>query len=72
VILAATGLKREAALIAGPGVVPIVSGGRPDLLEQRLLAAADGATALISVGIAGALAASLHEALRHLTPTEVS
>jgi adenosylhomocysteine nucleosidase len=58
-ILAATGLKREAALIAGPGVTVVVSGGRPDLLEQRLLAAAEGATAIISLGIAGALADSL-------------
>jgi hopanoid-associated phosphorylase len=58
-LLAATGLKREAALIAAPGVVPIVSGGRPDLLQERLLAAAEGATAVISVGIAGALAESL-------------
>jgi len=58
-ILAATGLKREAALIAGPGITVVVSGGRPDLLEQRLLAAADGATAILSLGIAGALAASL-------------
>jgi hopanoid-associated phosphorylase len=58
-VLAATGLKREAALIGGPGVTAVVSGGRADLLEQRLLAAADGATALISLGIAGALAPSL-------------
>jgi len=58
-ILAATGLAREAARIAGPGVRAVVSGGRADLLEQRLLAAADGATAVISLGIAGALAPSL-------------
>ncbi len=58
-ILAATGLKREAAAIAGPGVAAIVSGGRPDLLEQRLLAAAEGATAVISLGIGGALSPSL-------------
>jgi hopanoid-associated phosphorylase len=58
-ILAATGLAREAALIAGPGVTVVVSGGRADLLEQRLLAAADGATAVVSLGIAGALAPSL-------------
>jgi hopanoid-associated phosphorylase len=58
-LLAATGLKREAGLIAGPDVTAVVSGGRPDLLEQRLRAAADGATAVISVGIAGALADSL-------------
>lgn len=58
-ILAATGLAREAALIAGPGVVAVVSGGRADLLERRLLAAAEGARAILSIGIAGALSASL-------------
>jgi hopanoid-associated phosphorylase len=58
-ILAATGLKREAGLISGSGVTAVVSGGRADLLEQRLLAAAGGATAVLSLGIAGALAPSL-------------
>jgi len=58
-LLAATGLKREAALIAGPGVTAVVSGGRADLLAERLMAAADGATAVLSVGLAGALAPSL-------------
>jgi len=58
-VLAATGLTREAGLIAQPGVTAVVSGGRADLLEQRLMSASDGATAVISVGIAGALAPSL-------------
>jgi hopanoid-associated phosphorylase len=58
-LLAATGLKREAAAIGGPGVMAVVSGGRADLLEQRLLAAAGGAAAVISLGVAGALAPSL-------------
>ena len=59
-ILAATGLAREAALIAADGVTPVVSGARPDLLQSRLQAAAAGATAIISLGIGGALAAGLH------------
>ena len=35
-ILAATGLAREAALIAADGVTPVVSGGRPDLLQSAI------------------------------------
>jgi hopanoid-associated phosphorylase len=58
-LLAATGLKREAALIAAPGVTAVVSGGRADLLEQRLEAASAAATAIISLGIGGALAPGL-------------
>jgi hopanoid-associated phosphorylase len=58
-LLVATGLAREAALVAREGRVAVVSGGRPDLLEQRLRAAASGATAVISLGIGGALAPGL-------------
>jgi hopanoid-associated phosphorylase len=58
-VLVATGLQREAALIARDGVMAVVSGGRSDLLEHRLRAAADGATAIISLGIGGALAPGL-------------
>jgi hopanoid-associated phosphorylase len=58
-VLAATGLKREAALIAADGVNAVVSGGRADLLEQRLRAASPGVTAIVSLGIGGALAEGL-------------
>jgi hopanoid-associated phosphorylase len=59
-ILAATGLKREAQILAGPGVLAIPGGGRSAALEAALLAAAaDGASGVISIGLAGALAAGL-------------
>jgi hopanoid-associated phosphorylase len=58
-ILVATGLKREAAAIQRDGVRAVVSGGRADLLEQRLRAAAPGAAAILSLGIGGALAEGL-------------
>ncbi len=56
-ILAATGLKREARILGGPGVLAIPGGGRSAALEAALLAAAaGGASGVISIGIAGALA----------------
>jgi hopanoid-associated phosphorylase len=58
-ILAATGLKREARLLASPEVRAIVGGGRAEPLEQALLAAAEGAEAIISIGLAGALSPEL-------------
>jgi hopanoid-associated phosphorylase len=58
-ILAATGLKREARILAAPGVLAIPGGGRSAALEAALLAAAEGATGIISIGLAGALAAGL-------------
>jgi hopanoid-associated phosphorylase len=59
-ILAATGLKREARILCGPGVLAIPGGGQSAALEAALLAAAaDGASGLISIGIAGALAEGL-------------
>lgn len=54
-ILAAVGMKREAALVQRPGVRAVAGGGQADLLEQRLKAALDGAQALISIGLGGAL-----------------
>lgn len=59
VILAATGLGREARILAGAGVIVIAGGGAADMLERALERAAPRALALISVGIAGALAPGL-------------
>lgn len=58
-ILAATGLTREARLIASPEVQVVAGGGRSAALEAALLAAAEGAEAVISIGVAGALAPEL-------------
>jgi hopanoid-associated phosphorylase len=59
-IIAVTGLAREARLIAGPGVVPVVSGGDVVELERRLAAElGNGARRVISIGICGALAPDL-------------
>lgn len=54
-ILAATGLKREARLLTRPGVVAIAGGGDGARLEAALEACAPGATALLSIGLGGAL-----------------
>jgi hopanoid-associated phosphorylase len=58
-ILAATGLRREARIIEGPGVAVVAGGGRAEALEAALLSAAAGVEALISIGIGGALAPGL-------------
>jgi len=58
-ILAATGLKREARLLASPEVRVVAGGGRSAGLETALLAAAGEAEAVISIGIGGALAPQL-------------
>jgi hopanoid-associated phosphorylase len=58
-ILAATGLAREARLVRRPGVRPVAGGGRPQALEQALAAVANGAVGVISIGLAGALAPDL-------------
>lgn len=55
-----TGLKAEAALLRGYRAAVLSTGGRPDaarFLAERL--AADGATVLISFGVAGGLAPDL-------------
>ncbi len=54
-ILAVVGMKREARLVERPGVRTVAGGGRADLLEERLRAALDGAEAVISIGLGGAL-----------------
>lgn len=58
-ILAAVGMKREARLVARPGVRAVAGGGRSDLLEARLKAALEGVDAILSIGIGGALDPSL-------------
>ena len=54
-ILAVVGMTKEARLVQGSGVRAVVGGGRSDLLEARLQAALDGAEAIISIGLGGAL-----------------
>jgi adenosylhomocysteine nucleosidase len=58
-ILAATGLRREARIIEGPGVAVVAGAGRAEALEAALLSAAAGVEALISIGIGGALGPGL-------------
>jgi adenosylhomocysteine nucleosidase len=59
-IVAVTGLAREARLIAGPNLFPVVSGGDARSLEQRLhVALAKGARRILSIGICGALSPEL-------------
>ena len=55
-VLAVTGLSREAKIIAGPGVVTMVSGGAIKQLSEAIEAALPPHCAgIISIGIAGAL-----------------
>jgi len=58
-LLVATGLRREARLIAGQGIIAIAGGGDADRLERELDVLAGSATALLSSGLAGALAPDL-------------
>jgi len=58
-ILAATGLQRERRIVAGPDIEAIASGGDPVRLEAVLDRLAGTASGIISIGIAGALAAGL-------------
>jgi hopanoid-associated phosphorylase len=59
-ILAVTGLKREASLIAGPNVRVVISGGAAALLPERIALGLHGKTnGIISIGIAGALSPDL-------------
>jgi len=57
-ILAVTGLRREAAILQGPGLKVVVGGGRGQALAAMLAgeAAAEG---VVSIGLAGALAPGL-------------
>ena len=54
-ILVACGLTREARIIARPGLSVVAGGGDAARLEVALEAAAVGATAVLSSGLAGAL-----------------
>lgn len=54
-ILAAVGMLREARIVQGPLIRAVAGGGRSDLLLERLAAAAQDATAILSIGIGGAL-----------------
>ncbi|HEY4030035.1 MAG TPA: hypothetical protein VGM25_06800 [Caulobacteraceae bacterium] len=62
-ILAAVGMQREARLVerhgAGLGVRAVAGGGREAQLKARLEAALDGAEAILSIGLGGALDSSL-------------
>jgi hopanoid-associated phosphorylase len=59
-IIAVTGLAREARLVAGPDVRPVVGGGDAQALEERLTAElANGARRILSIGICGALCPAL-------------
>ncbi|MGC9952814.1 MAG: phosphorylase [Rhizomicrobium sp.] len=55
-ILAATGLAKEARIAKRAGLKPVIGGGNSRLLAARLEEAAAGATAIVSLGVAGALA----------------
>jgi hopanoid-associated phosphorylase len=58
-ILAAVGMQREARLVERRGealcVRAVAGGGRSELLEARLKAALEGAEAVLSIGLGGAL-----------------
>jgi hopanoid-associated phosphorylase len=54
VILAAVGMRAEAALLP-PGIRTVVSGGDPERLRRLLEAAGEDVTAVLSFGIAGGL-----------------
>ena len=58
-VLAIVGLKREAAIVAGPHVVPVIAGNSGEL-QQRIEGALDSdVRGIISIGIAGALSPEL-------------
>ena len=58
-VLAIVGLKREAAIVAGPQVVPVIA-GNSGILRQRIQGALDSQVrGIISIGIAGALSPQL-------------
>lgn len=58
-ILAATGLRREARIVDGGAVRAVAGGGDHARLERELEALAARAAGIASIGIAGGLAASL-------------
>ena len=58
-IIAVTGLKREAAILRGDGVLALPGGGDGAQLEAGIDAACAGASGVISIGLGGALAPGL-------------
>ena len=58
-VIAVTGLQREARILSGPGLVAIAGGGDHPRLEAEIEAACPGASAIISIGLGGALAEGL-------------
>ena len=58
-ILAVTGLRREARLLAGPGIEVVVGGGDHQRLGAMIEERVVGMTGIISMGIAGGLAPGL-------------
>jgi hopanoid-associated phosphorylase len=58
-VIAVTGLKREAQILAGVGVIAIAGGGDGARLEAEIEAAGPGALGIISIGLGGALAGGL-------------
>lgn len=58
-ILAVTGLKREAEIVGGTGVVSVAGGGDATSLQEKLDALHGDIRGVISVGLAGALSSLL-------------
>lgn len=58
-IIAVTGLQRERRILAGPEVEVVAGGGDQVRLQATLERLAPGASGIISIGIAGALAPEL-------------
>jgi hopanoid-associated phosphorylase len=58
-ILAVTGLKREAEIAGGPGVVAVAGGGDAAALAEKLDALHGDITGVISIGLAGGLSPHL-------------
>ncbi len=58
-IIAVTGLRREAAILRGPRVRALAGGGESATLERKLTDACGSASGIISIGLAGALSRDL-------------
>ena len=58
-VIAVTGLRREARILADPAVRTIAGGGDATRLEADIEAVRAGATGIISIGLGGALAPGL-------------
>jgi adenosylhomocysteine nucleosidase len=58
-ILVATGLRREAQLLAGPDLIIVAGGGDRERLAAALEAEAANASGIISIGLGGALTEDL-------------